>query len=434
LLLTATLGVASAQGVRSLGMGGVTLPGPWAAGLNPAYAAYPADAYGPGGGFDLPLGLINLALRPSVSPLYYFTDFATFKSNFDVLAFLDQVSRPYEFMINPPSSPDEIVLHVSADGVQITDGSGKPFQLGTYSGGKSGAAGLPLPRPFLLIPIPTGLSGLHVSLGAFTSAGGFGLNPSPALSRDLASGSLQPNTEYSFSLTGAASAGVNVNLDFATPLPAIPGFEGKVYLGGQLEGFYGLLYADAELTGTTTTDDHGAPGPVTYSNRLFYVYPGSGNGYGGRLDLGVALDYQSGTYGLGVRNLFGYESWSGVLHTNDGSGHSSDNSHTITRTAFDPAVYANGAYAQTLAGGDVVLYGADASYAAGAFSAHVGVEYQKSIFRLRGGLGYENGLKLGLGAGLKLPGVSFDTALTSHQAPFSGQMVFGLAASLGFNF
>jgi hypothetical protein len=38
-------GIGLAQGVRSLGMGGVALPGPAHAGANPAYAAFP-DTWG----------------------------------------------------------------------------------------------------------------------------------------------------------------------------------------------------------------------------------------------------------------------------------------------------------------------------------------------------------------------------------------------------
>ncbi|WP_457631222.1 hypothetical protein [Oceanithermus sp.] len=426
-------GLALGQGVRSLGMGGVTLPGPWAATYNPAYAAYPAEAYGPVGGFSLPLGLVNLALRPSVSPLYYFTDFQTFQNNFDFIAFLDQATRPYEFILNPPASPSRVVFHVSADGVSITDGNGDPLTL-SYSSGRSGSAGLPLPQPFLEIPIPTGLDGLRVTIGAYAGAGGFALTPSANLASDLASGSLQANTTYTITASAAAEAGITGNVSFATALPSLPGFDGRVYVGGQLEGFYGLVYDDTRVSASTTTDADGIPGPVEYASEIFYVYPGAGNGFGGRVDFGVVADYQQGTYGLGIRNLLGYEQWSGTLRSSDASGNVTETGKTISQVAFDPAVYINGAYAQELESGDIVLYGADAAYAAGAFSLHAGLEYQKSIFRLRGGLGYEDGIKIGLGGGVSLPNFSFDAAITSHQAPFTGQLVFGLAASVGVYF
>ena len=73
LSLAAGLTWASAQGVRQLGMGGVILPGPAAAGYNPAYALFPPEE---GEGFPLPLGLLRLALPlfPDTSPVTYFTD------------------------------------------------------------------------------------------------------------------------------------------------------------------------------------------------------------------------------------------------------------------------------------------------------------------------------------------------------------------------
>jgi hypothetical protein len=44
-IVAGLLSLGLAQGVRSLGMGGVALPGPAHAGANPAYAAFP-DTWG----------------------------------------------------------------------------------------------------------------------------------------------------------------------------------------------------------------------------------------------------------------------------------------------------------------------------------------------------------------------------------------------------
>ena len=432
LLFSAAAGVGFGQSVRSLGMGGVILPGPWASAYNPAYAAYPASTYGPNGGIGLPLGLINLALRPSISPVYYFTDFSTFEENFDFIAFYDQLTRPYEYIINPPRSPDEIVFHISADGISVTDENGEPLAI-KYSAKATGSSGLPIKQPFFEIPIPTFTSWLHISIGAYVNAGGFGVEPSENLTADLAAGSLHANTTYSVSARAAAESGLTGRIAFASPLPRVPGFDGKVYLGGQVNGFYGLAYVDTTVTATTTTDSNAIPGEISYSSNIFYTYPGVGSGYGGRVDLGVVADYQSGTYGLGIRNLIGYEKWSGIQQTSDAGG-TSETQKTISQTVFNPSIYVNGAYAQTLEKKGVVLYGADMKYENGALAAHAGLEYQKSVFRLRGGLGYEDGFKIGLGGGMALPHFSFDVAITSHQAPFTGQLTFGLASSLGFYF
>ena len=429
LLMTGGLGLG--QGVRSLGMAGLNLPGPWAAPLNPAFAAFPAAGYGPDAGFSLPLGVINLALRPSTSPLYYFSDRARFKNNFDLLAFYDQVSHPYELEINTPSSPREIVFDVSADGVSIRDGSGRPFDLGSYKNGGAGA--YQPPKPAFELAIPTGLPGLQFSVGAFFSSGGMGLEPCPNLARDLSRGSLQADSEYQLSAFGSAQAGLTVRLGYAGRMPRLPGLTADLYLGGGVQAFYGLAYADAKLTAITETDSHGAPGPVGYASEVFLVRPGQGSGYGGRLDLGMALDFGDGAFGLGVNNLVGMAQWNGSLRSTDKDGNVlRDGPASRSFGGFNPAVYLNGAYKQPLESGGDILLGADLSYGYGELGTHFGLEYRLAILRLRAGLGYQNGLRVGLGAGVSLPHLSFDAALTTHQAAFSGETVFGIAASIGF--
>jgi len=431
-------GLSLAQGVRSLGMGGVTLPGPWASGYNPAYTAYPADNYGPVGGIGLPLGLVNLAVRPEASPVYYFTDFDKFQNNFDLIAFLDQLAHPYEFEFTMPQSPSEIVFHINADGVSVTDANGDPIYLISDDGESpaigSGDNDLPLRRPFFEVHLPTTSPNYQASFGAFISVGGLSVDPSDNLVVDLANGSLQPNTTYSLSAAAAAEAGITGRLSFAAPLPAIPGFDGRIYIGGQIDGFYGIVRDDAKVTATFTTDGDGIPGTVGYSSESFYVYPDVGNGFGGRLDFGLAVDYQSATFGLGARNLYSYEQWKGVLRTSSSDGSVSEYPKTIVTTEFNPSIFANAAYAQQLPAGMTMLYGVDFGYFNGNVSTHAGLELQESIFRLRGGVGYDGGLKFGLGGGIALPHVSLDAALTSHQAIFTKETIYGLAASLGIYF
>ncbi len=432
MLAALLLGVVLAQGVRTVGMGGVTLPGPWAADLNPAYRVYPAERYGTAGGLSLPLGLINLALRPSTSPLYYFTDRNVFKTNFDLLAFYDQLRHPFEFLINPPSSPSEIVFHVSADSITVTDGQGNPINFKNYRAAGGGAGGSH--TPFFHFDIATGVPGLQLTTGAFVETGGLALEPDDRLLVDLADGNLQANTTYTIELTGKGAAGLTLGLGYAADLPSIPGFDGTIYFGVLLQGFYGLLYGDSSVTASTTTDANGVPGSVGYVTNFFYVYPGNGYGLGGKLDFGVAVDYAGGTYGLGLRNIYAFETWSGHrLVTDENSVVISDGPETLTSSRFAPKLYASAAYLQTLDEGEILL-GADLNFAGGGLSAHAGLEYRYDIFRLRGGLGYEEGLRLGLGAGALFGPVSLDLALSTHNAPFTGQTVFGLATSLGLHF
>jgi hypothetical protein len=250
----------------------------------------------------------------------------------------------------------------------------------------------------------------------------------------LAAGALEPNTTYRVTARGTVKGGLSATLGYAAALPRLPGFEGRLYLGTQLQGFYGLLYADAALTAETTTDASGAPGPVGYATNAFYLYPGNGQGYGVQLDLGLVLDYAEGTYGLGVRNLVGYQRWQGHRRITDTTGTvTSDAPETLTLAGFQPDVYANAAYLQPLEGPGDVLLGADLGYAGGRVRGHLGAEYRLGVVRLRGGLGYDDGLKLGLGACFELGPVRTDLALTRHTAPFTGQAVFGLAASLGLS-
>jgi len=427
-------GLSAAQSVRSLGMGGLLLPGPDAADLNPAYAAYPANRYGDGAGFTLPLGLVNLTLRPSVSPFYYFKDRKIFKDNFDALAFYDQLIHFNEFIINPPSSPEEIVFHVSADGLTITDGAGKPLRLNRFFPQTAPSASLP--APLFQFHIPSGIPGLRIALGGFLQSAGFGLTPDDQLVSDLASGNLKPNTLYTLHATGSLRGGATASIGFSTPLPSIPGFNGHIYTGGQIRSFYGLLYADTIVTAQTTTDSSGAPGPVKYSSNSFYVYPGKGQGWGTQLDLGIALDYDKGSYGLGISNLVGVQRWYGRRLVTDTSGNIvTDEPATIMKSGFHPGIFMNAAYLQPTNGGELLL-GADIRLGVGGSwaSGHVGAEYRLAITRLRAGMGYDNGLKVGLGAGLVFPGFHADLALTSHSAPYTSQIVFGLAASLGVSF
>lgn len=61
-------GLGLSQGVRSLGMAGLVLPGPGAAHLNPAYAAFPVELYGSDPGFRLPLGVLSQVFCPESNP------------------------------------------------------------------------------------------------------------------------------------------------------------------------------------------------------------------------------------------------------------------------------------------------------------------------------------------------------------------------------
>ncbi len=432
---------AQAQGVRTQGMAGLLLPGPAAAYLNPAYTAFPGDVYGYDSGFSLPIGLLGL-LRPQANPFVFFSDSGRKSlkdgtSPFDLLALYDQLTHPNEFLINPPQSPGEVVIDLSdPNNIQITDGKGSKLNFDFSVGSPSGVSvskGL-TPNPLFRIPFSVGY-GLSLDIGVF--AGGFGLGASPdaKLRTLLGRGNLEANTAYGVEAKASGQAGVSAGFSFASELPS---FEMqdlgavKAYVGGRGEAFYGLGYLEGTATATVSTDANKIPDTQTgkLGGTLFYSYPGIGSGYGVRADGGVAFQVQDTTFGLGIRNLIGFAHWSGLEI--DLSDTSKTKAAERNSFGFVPAFYLNAATKIPSETGIAIL-GGDFGYD-GSLFGHVGGEYVFGPARVRAGVGYEGGLKFGLGAGFAGPGFTLDTALSTHQAPIVGGTVFGLALSLGFAF
>ncbi|MDX2004372.1 MAG: TetR family transcriptional regulator [Meiothermus sp.] len=445
LFVLSTAGLA--QGVRSLGMGGLVLPGPAASYLNPAYAAFPS-LYGSDQGLRLPIGLLGL-LRGEANPLRFFYDRAGFASpngGFDALTFYDQFTHLGEFLINPASSNafvnpatgyPEINLEYSASGVQLTDYLGRPINLSLSLGQPTGvrSSGALTPAPLFSIPFGLG-GGFYGDVGLFAGGFGLGVAPDANLRRAIASGRLDPDTDYA--LTGSASgqAGISLGFGFATALPSLPIPEfgtANIYVGARGEAFYGLGYFEGSGRAIFRTDGSGLPNQAPqFESTLFYSYPGAGFGFGIRADGGVALESQGIAAGLGVRNLLGLASWSGTQIAVARDGTSTTSSSSRGGPVFAPAFFLNAAARQALEVGEVV-YGADLGYD-GRFTTHIGGEYILGPGRVRAGLGWEDGLKFGLGAGFSGAGFLADAALTTHQAPIVGGTVFGIALSIGFSF
>jgi hypothetical protein len=178
-IVAGLLSLGLAQGVRSLGMGGVALPGPAHAGANPAYTAFP-NTWGKEG-TQLPIGLLRLLpLFPETSPFAYFTDPQAFKANFDLLSTYDQASHLHSFLLNPARSPDEVVFRVSANGLSITDGSGRNLIPSFQTGASPEKPQALIPAPILSIALDLG-PGTYLSFGAFAGTQGVRLSPSREL-------------------------------------------------------------------------------------------------------------------------------------------------------------------------------------------------------------------------------------------------------------
>ncbi len=416
-LLVASL--AWAQGVREAGMGGVSLPGPGQAVANPAFLAIEDGFRRPG--WRLPLGALGLLL-PDRSPLYYFTDRQVFFDRFDGLSFYDQFTHLDSFLINPETSPAEVRIEVKSDGVSVTDGAGHPLRLAYQDGGSGGHR----PSPLLYLPFSLG-QGLHLGLGAYAGVEKLGLEPDAKLAAVLAGTPLAANERYSVTASAHASSGLNLDFALALPLPAP---KGRLYAGVRGAAFLGLARVDGALTATLTTDDQARPANSETATRIFYSYPQNGGlGYGLSLDVGLAYADEDAVYGVGLRDLFRYSHWSGTEVINAG-GSQTERQTSRTELGFAPAVYLNAA-GHAPAGPEKLLWALDLGFSGG-FFGHAGVEYPLGPVALRGGLGYENGLRFGVGTGLDLGPVALDLALTSHTGIFSGKQVFGLAASVGF--
>lgn len=430
------------QSVRNLGMSGLTLPGPDAAYLNPAYAAFPASLYGSNADFALPLGLVALLIRPQTSP---FGNIGAENSPFDLLAAYDQLSHPNQFLINPASSnafinPDtgypEIVITVDSNGVGITDSQGRPinvnFSVGSPSGVSSNKA--LTPSPIFRLPIPIG-PGLSADVGVFAGGVGLGVSPDANLRRALSSGALQPNTDYAISASASAQAGVSIGLSYASVISRVPvsdSFNSDIYVGARGEGFYGVAYAEGTAKARVRTDSSGQPSSIAYSAEGFYTRPGLGNGIGLRADLGVAFEGQGTTAGLGIRNAIGFALWTGTQVEYTESGQLVSEASTRGGFGVTPAFFLNAATKLPLEAGAVIV-GGDLGLE-GSLYTHLGGEYQLGELRLRAGVGYNGGFVLGLGAGYAGQGFSLDAALTTHQAPMVGGTVFGIAVGIGVSY
>jgi hypothetical protein len=447
-------GLASAQEVRGLGMGGALLPGSSLAQYNPAYTAYDASGFqadGLSGGIPIPLGIINLFIRPSMNPFTLYNNLTSKNSAaltdpntaFDALAFIDQVSNINTFIINPPSSPKQLNIAYGNDsGIRLTDENGKPLDLNTYStsstGGSNGVGAANFTPSFRF-------GNFELGVGVFGGVQGPEFSMDAALNAALSSGALLKDTPYGFNARVKGSAGISLGLAFAAGIPISSPEVGNltVYVGGRARGFYGLAFADVNIDGALTINSSNNLPTTSYTTTSFLSYPGKGYGFGVNGDFGVAVDVPVGTdnstatFGVGAINLVNYTTWSGTESISK-----SDGSETVSKPAsrtdavFNPLFTLNAGYSFRVAEiGSRVFVAADAQFGQGRFAAHLGAEAKLGPVYARGGLGYDRGLIVGLGAGLVFaPNLGMDLALTTHTAPFTNHLDFGIALALRLGF
>jgi hypothetical protein len=446
---------ALAQDVRGLGLGGALVPGPGLGAFNPAYGAYPPD--GRGGGLVLPLGLLNFFVNPTLNILDFATNPSRYQNpsdpaspEFNALAAFDQATHLNTFILNPVPAPREINLNLSSAGVTLTDQNGAALNYNFSSGGAvRGGASTIGAAPLLRVPF--GIGGLQFGLGVFVNFSGPSLAVDPQLQSDVVTGGgrLPANAKYPNAVVGGvqASAGISFDAAFSAALSlpeAAPGV--VVYAGGRGAGFYGLAYVEATVKGSVTADSSGDldKAKADYSVTLFRADPTNGGfGFGLNADAGVAVDLPGAllnlpeleklNIGLGIVGLVDYYTWNGQEQTTTSAGTSSPVAATRSGGGFDPLVTLNVAGTFSLANGLRVLAISDLQFGRGEFALHLGAEAQWGLFSLRSGLGFQNGLRFGLGGSLDLtPSIGLDVALTTHQAPFYNYTDFGVALAVRF--
>lgn len=417
---------ASAQDARSLGMGGVRVPGPGAADVNPAFAAMPRAG---GASLSLPLGLLSALTRDDWNPG---------APGFDALSTLDQGSHLSQYLLNPAVSPDNVTISVDASGLAIGFSGGSPMRLADPS---AFAAGFDLPLGGRFGPLTFGVRPYTEVHARFT--------PGPDLKAVFGSGS----ASASGTLTASAEAGVALDLGAALPLPLPPAAlgGGSLYAGVRVSGIAGLARASAHFQGNAQAnqDSSGTYTDVTYSYDGIVSVGGlpAGNvGYGALGAAGVAIAAPAGTgtvtAGLAVRHL-GIMVWDvqQTRYQGDQNGSSSTDLGTVRSVTAgqDVRVAANLAY--TVAEGRLGVPGMGLTLAAdgdldlsGGFATHLGAEARLGPAALRAGVGYQDGLRLGIGAGVRAGGVGLDVALSSHRSPFTYHRAYGVSASLAFGF
>jgi len=444
LWIAALLCCASAQDARSLAMGGVVLPDRSASVHNPAYAA--SLRGGPTNTFPVPIGLLNLLVNEKLKiGNEVVRGDGTTVTTFDILAAIDQASYLNTFIFNLPSSPTDINLLVDRDAngepvARLDFGGGSNISLDSVNYGNDYA-----------LPFSAAAGPMRIGLRPYTF-----VNGSAVPDTDFAKLFTTGTASGTVNLGVAAEAGVTLDVFYATKLPDAmlvgTDVEGaNIYLGVRGAPFFGFAKADASGSATVEVNPDGETASYDVDGTAFVSAIGvSGFGYGVVADVGAAADIPVDgaifSVGLGLRNL-GFGIWSGQEYTVSGSSEDDDvvtfsDPVSATRSFVAPnfGLTLNGAY--SLDGANLpplinsVIIASDVGFGASGFGVHLGAEsvfgFESVTLAARAGLGYDDGFKLGIGAGLGFGSGSLDFALASHRAPFTTHQSFGIAASIGF--
>jgi hypothetical protein len=423
ILVAATLALATsanAQNIRSMGMGGALVPGKNLEPINPAFHYYE-------GPFEwsvpLPLGLINFFARTK--------DFSGGSSSFG--PGLDQVLHWSTLIFNPSTARPKGVFGSSEPlsldpGTQLSFRSPIPggFRISVYDFDEN-TIGQPIAGTFSIgLGIAAQLDPLEVVIN-------------DEYAQDYAKGQFNQNGKYAMLLALGGSIGPRLDLTWGMP------FELEETQWTGIVGARGAFtYNLATVEGITIWTKTPSGTTSTSLSLLASPFYKNGSSIDVSFDTGVVLQGADATVGVGVIGLIELESLNGTISGPPRNGGAyievplSDQQFSLARL-----ITVNGAYHFSVDTDSMTIpmtVYADAQIE-GIFSgspyyaAHAGLEAGFDAFTARGGIGYDNGLNIGLGGGWQISeGFGLDAALTAQQALGAKQLNFGLALGLNFKF
>jgi hypothetical protein len=399
-----------------MGMGGAITPGKNLEPINPAYHFYQ-------GPFEwsvpLPLGLIN-----------YFARQKDFFGSSSLGPAVDQVLHWSTLILNPSTTIPKGAFGSSEPpsldpGMQLSyrsPGTGG-FRVSVFDFDEN-TTGQPIAGTFSIgLGIATQLEPLEVVIN-------------DEYARDYANNQLRQNGKYVMLLGLGGSIGPRIDLTWGMPLEQD---QWTGIIGARGEFTYNLATFEA-ITLREKTSNGSVGNSISAFASPFYK---NGSSFNLSLDTGIVLEGSDAIIGLGIVGLGEFQSRNGRLNGPNGSGQTGEVPFSNQKFNFARLITVNGAYnfqidtdSMTI---PMTVY-ADAQIE-GIFSsspyyaAHAGLEAGFDAFTARGGIGYDNGLNIGLGGGWQVTeNFGFDAALTAQQALGVKQLNFGLAFGLNFKF
>jgi hypothetical protein len=324
------------QGIRG------AVPQPASAEYNPAFGFIP-DIQQTAADSRIPGGFLGL-LVPQRNPFLFFTDREKFRRNFDFLSFYDQLHSPYEFLITPSVSPEELNIIIEDNILRIDTGSkgNLKFSSSPGSGGVSlpGSPLIPMPLVRYILKSEHWIN----STGIFAGSSGYRITPNHTLQDLLEGESMEPSTNYRIDGQIAVDSGISNSSSFLISLPAESSF-GSWFLVPRLTLYARIAYAEIDSRINVHTDLQGLPESVDSNTSAFILYPGKGYGGGARIDLGTALLSDPWRFGVSILSLYGIDIMKGEKYEADNLSIETEGTpELLIESDIAPLVFASASY------------------------------------------------------------------------------------------